>query len=101
MTAEAIEILIELVRELEFIYNAKHENHMDATMLANVWEICELPICELKFTQHLQSVIETIFRKKCLSQNIIFSTVAWHLWVMADKLINSLLCTQTFKIVTV
>ena len=38
MAAEAIEMLIELVREREFIYNAKHESHMDATMLANVWE---------------------------------------------------------------
>ena len=38
--AEAIEVLIELVREREFIYwrNAKHGSHMDATMLANVWE---------------------------------------------------------------
>ena len=36
--SEAIEMLIELVREQEFIYNAKHESHMDATMLANVWE---------------------------------------------------------------
>ena len=34
-----------------------------------------------------------------LRQNIIFSTVAWHLLVMADKLINSLLCTQAFKII--
>ena len=38
MAAEAIEMLIKLVREREFIYNAKHESHMDATMLANVWE---------------------------------------------------------------
>ena len=38
MAAEAIEMLIELVREREFIYNAKHESHMDARMLANVWE---------------------------------------------------------------
>ena len=38
MAAEAIEMLIELVREREFINNAKHESHMDATMLANVWE---------------------------------------------------------------
>ena len=38
MAAEAIEMLIELVREREVIYNAKHESHMDATMLANVWE---------------------------------------------------------------
>ena len=34
-----------------------------------------------------------------LSQNIIFSTVAWHLWMMADKLMNLLLCTQVFKII--
>ena len=38
MAAEAIGVLIELVREQEFIYNAKHESHMNATMLANVWE---------------------------------------------------------------
>ena len=38
MVAEAIKMLIELVREQEFIYNAKHDSHMDATMLANVWE---------------------------------------------------------------
>ena len=38
MATEAIEMLIELVREREFIYNAKHESHMDGTMLANVWE---------------------------------------------------------------
>ena len=36
MAAEAIEMLIELVREREFIYNAKHESHRDARMLANV-----------------------------------------------------------------
>ena len=38
MAPEAIEMLIELVREREFICNAKHERHMDATLLANVWE---------------------------------------------------------------
>ena len=38
MAAEAIETSIELVREREFIYNAKHESHTDATTLANVWE---------------------------------------------------------------
>ena len=38
MAAEAIEMLIELVRERECTNNAKHESHMDATMLANVWE---------------------------------------------------------------
>ena len=30
-------MLIELVREREFIYNAKHESHVDAMVLANVW----------------------------------------------------------------
>ena len=38
MAAEAIEMLIKLVREREFIYNAKHDSHVVATMLANVWE---------------------------------------------------------------
>ena len=37
MAAEAIEMLTKLVREREFIYNAKLESHMDATTLANVW----------------------------------------------------------------
>ena len=38
MAAEAIEMLIELLRERKFMYNAKHDSDMDATMLANVWE---------------------------------------------------------------
>ena len=36
--AESVEVLVELVREQEFIYNAQHESHMDATKVANAWD---------------------------------------------------------------
>ena len=36
--AESVEVLVELVREQEFIYNALHESHMDATKVANTWD---------------------------------------------------------------
>ena len=34
--AESVEVLVELVREQEFIYNA--QRHMDATKVANAWD---------------------------------------------------------------
>ena len=36
--AESEELLVELVREQEFIYNVQHESHLNATKLANAWD---------------------------------------------------------------
>ena len=69
MAAEAIEMLIELVREREFIYNAKYESHMDATMLANVWESTAKTMnvegMDGEFIYRIQYVVNNQYRPSC------------------------------------